>query len=189
MAAGRRGRPGRRARQRTIHSVLSSASANCANLRRKHRSATAPAPDFVDSARSHIHAMPSPLFPVGTLAGPGDKWTAELIETLGAPCCVLRGRSRAMPDFLHSGADPAAARTARCGRRSIDLQPYDRMGAWRQALGEADGRRRGQEAAEHFEHGSSAAYRTLIGAIAQSLVHELAAHLSGVIGRLRSPQT
>jgi ATP-dependent exoDNAse (exonuclease V) beta subunit len=65
-------------------------------------------------------------------------------------------------------------------QRSIDLQPYARMGAWKKQLGEAEGRRRGQEAAEHFEH-VSAAYRTLIGAIAQSLVHDLATTLTGVI--------
>ena len=64
--------------------------------------------------------------------------------------------------------------------KSIDLQPYDRKTAWKDALGAVEGQRRAGEAADQFER-VSAAYRVLIGSIAQTLVHELAALLSEVV--------
>ena len=151
-----------------------------ANLRRKHRSASAPASSFADRPdRTFGEAVGA--FARWHASGARDGATGELILELERLAAFFDG------DYANAGfgalwrlTQPPRVKAMR--QRSIDLQPYARMGAWKKQLGEAEGRRRGQEAAEHFEH-VSAAYRTLIGAIAQSLVHALATTLTGVIER------
>ncbi len=147
-------------------------------LRREHRSATVPAPDFSTRPdRTFADAVTS--FSRWHAAGPGETWTAELIADLERLSAFFAG-NHANAAFSGLWRLTQPPRISMMRQKSIDLLPYDRMRAWQQALGEVDGRRRGQEAAEHFEK-VRAAYRTLIGSIAQSLVHELAAPLTGVI--------
>ena len=149
-----------------------------ADLRRKHRSATVPAPDF-STRPDRTFADAVTAFSRWHAAGPGETWTADLIADLERLVAFFDG-DHAKAEFSVLWRLTQPPRISMMRQKSIDLLPYDRTRFWRQALGEADGRRRGQEATEHFETVQTA-YRTLIGAIAQSLVHELAAHLSGVI--------
>ncbi|MBK5650339.1 exodeoxyribonuclease V subunit beta [uncultured Bradyrhizobium sp.] len=149
-----------------------------ADLRRKHRSATVPAPDF-STRPDRTFADAVTAFSRWHAAGPGETWTADLIADLERLAAFFEG-DHANAGFSALWRLTRPPRISMMRQKSIDLLPYDRMRVWRQALGEADGRRRGQEAAEHFER-VRAAYRTLIGSIAQSLVHELATHLTGVI--------
>jgi ATP-dependent exoDNAse (exonuclease V) beta subunit len=149
-----------------------------ANLRRKHRSAAAPTSSFAYRPdRTFGEAVTA--FARWHASGARDDWTGELILELERLAAFFDG------DYANAGfgglwrlTQPPRVKAMR--QRSIDLQSYARMAAWKKQLGEAEGRRRGQEAAEHFEH-VSAAYRTLIGAIAQSLVHDLATTLTDVI--------
>src|SRR5262249_54215300 len=113
------------------------------------------------------------------VAGPGETWTADLIADLERLSAFYAG-DHANTGFSALWRLTQPPRISMMRQKSIDLLPYDRMRAWKQSLGEADGRRRAEEAAEHFET-IRVAYRTLIGCIAQSLAHELAAHLTGVI--------
>jgi ATP-dependent exoDNAse (exonuclease V) beta subunit len=147
-------------------------------LRREHRGATVPAPDF-STRPDHTFSAAVSAFSRWHAAGPGETWTADLIADLERLSAFFAGdHANAGFSALWRLTQPPCISAMR--QKSIDLLPYDRMRAWRQGLGEADGRRRAEEAAEHFET-VRAAYRTLIGCIAQSLAHELAAHLTGVI--------
>jgi hypothetical protein len=56
--------------------------------------------------------------------------------------------------------------------KSIDLQPYDRKTAWKDALGAVEGQRRAGEAADQFERVSAAIALT---ARSRKRWHELAA--------------
>lgn len=104
----------------------------------------------------------------GALQAAGTLWRRDQERIVG--------RS-AIPRHAFSQSDRLYARPADAG---IDLQPYDRKTAWKDALGAVEGERRAGEAADQFER-VSAAYRMLIGSIAQTLVHELAAILSEVV--------
>ncbi|WP_420738121.1 UvrD-helicase domain-containing protein [Bradyrhizobium japonicum] len=147
-------------------------------LRREHRSATVPAPDF-STRPDRTFADTVSAFSRWHAAGPGETWTADLIADLERLSAFFAG-DHANARFSALWRLTRPPRISMMRQRSIDLLPYDRMRAWKQGLGEADGRRRAEEAAEHFEK-IRKAYRTLIGCIAQSLAHELAAHLTGVI--------
>ena len=149
-----------------------------ADLRRKHRSATAPAPDF-STRPDRTFADTVTAFSRWHASGPGEVGTADLIADLERLAAFFEGE-HASAGFSAMWRLTQPPRISMMRKKSIDLLPYERMRFWRQALGEADGRRRGQEAAECYER-VSVAYRTLIGSIAQSLVYELAAHLTGVI--------
>jgi ATP-dependent exoDNAse (exonuclease V) beta subunit len=149
-----------------------------ADLRRKHRSATVPAPDF-STRPDRTFADAVSAFSRWHAAGPEETWTADLITDLQRLAAFFEG-DHANGGFSALWRLTQPPRISMMRKKSIDLLPYDRMRFWRQALGETDGRRRGQEAAERYEE-VRAAYRTLIGSIAQSLVHELATHLTGVI--------
>ncbi|WP_246740226.1 exodeoxyribonuclease V subunit beta [Bradyrhizobium sp. LCT2] len=147
-------------------------------LRREHRSATVPAPDF-STRPDRTFADAVSAFSRWHAAGPGETWTADLIADLERLSAFFAG-DHANAGFSALWRLTRPPRISMMRQRSIDLLPYDRMRAWKQGLGEADGHRRAEEAAEHFEK-IRKAYRTLIGCIAQSLAHELAAHLTGVI--------
>ncbi len=149
-----------------------------ADLRRKHRSATVPAPDF-STRPDRVFADAVAEFSRWHAAGPREPWTADLISDLEGLAAFFDG-DYALAGFSELWRLTQPPRNSMMRKKGIDLLPYDRMGAWRQSLGETEGRRRGHEAAEHFER-VRVAYRALIGCIAQGLVHELAACLSGVI--------
>jgi hypothetical protein len=147
-------------------------------LRRQHRSATVPAPDFSTRPdRTFADAVTS--FSRWYASGPVESGTADLIADLERLSAFFAG-DPANAKFSALWRLTQPPRISMMRRKGIDLLPYDRMRAWKQALGQADGRRREQEAAEHFEK-VRAAYRALIGSIAQSLVYELGTHLTGVI--------
>jgi ATP-dependent exoDNAse (exonuclease V) beta subunit len=147
-------------------------------LRREHRTATVPAPDF-STRPDRAFADAVSAFSRWHAAGPRETWTADLIADLERLAAFFAG-DHAESEFSALWRLTQPPRISMMRQRSIDLLPYDRTRAWKQDLGEADGLRRAEEAAEHFET-VRAAYRTLIGCIAQSLAHELAAHLTGVI--------
>jgi ATP-dependent exoDNAse (exonuclease V) beta subunit len=147
-------------------------------LRREHRSATVPLPDF-STRPDRTFADAVSAFARWHAAGPGETWTADLIADLERLSAFFAG-DHANAGFSELWRLTQPPRISMMRQKSIDLLPYDRTRAWKQGLGEADGRRRAAEAAEHFET-VRAAYRTMIGCIAQSLAHELAAHLTGVI--------
>lgn len=147
-------------------------------LRREHRSATVPAPDF-STRPDRTFADAVSAFSRWYAAGPGEPWTADLITDLERLSAFFAG-DHANAGFSALWCLTQPPRISMMRQKSIDLLPYDRMRAWKQGLGEADGRRRAEEAAGHFET-VRAAYRTLIGCIGQSLAHELAAQLTGVI--------
>ncbi|WP_225140392.1 UvrD-helicase domain-containing protein [Bradyrhizobium sp. NBAIM14] len=147
-------------------------------LRREHRSATVPAPDF-STRPDKTFAEAVSAFARWHVAGPGDTWTAGLIADLERLSSFFAG-DHATAGFSALWRLTQPPRIGMMRQRSIDLLAYDRMRAWKQSLGETDGRRRANEAVEHFET-VRAAYRTLIGCIAQGLAHELDAHLTGVI--------
>jgi len=147
-------------------------------LRREHRSATVPAPDF-STRPDKTFAEAVSAFSRWHVAGPGEPWTADLIADLERLSSFFAG-DHATAGFAALWRLTQPPRIGMMRQRSIDLLPYDRMRAWKQSLGEKDGPRRANEAVEHFE-AVRTAYRTLIGCIAQGLAYELAAHLTGVI--------
>ncbi len=147
-------------------------------LRRDHRIASAPSPDLSSRPdRTFTDAVVA--FSRWHAAGPAETGTADLIDDLERLAAFY-------DEALANSAFPVLWRLTQPPRieamlpRSIDLQPYRRMAAWKSVLGAAEGQRRGDEAAARYEQ-VSAAYRVLIGSIAQRLVHELAAVLSEVI--------
>jgi len=147
-------------------------------LRREHRSASVPAPDF-STRPDRTFADAVSAFSRWYAAGSGEAWTADLIADLERLSAFFAG-DQANAGFSALWRLTQPPRISMMRQKSIDLLSYDRMRAWKQGLGEADGRRRAEEAAGHFET-VRAAYRTLIGCIGQSLAHELAAQLTGVI--------
>ncbi|WP_247279095.1 UvrD-helicase domain-containing protein [Bradyrhizobium sp. 182] len=147
-------------------------------LRRDHRSATVPAPDF-STRPDKTFADAVSAFSRWHTAGPGETWTAGLIADLERLSAFFAG-DHADAAFSALWRLTQPPRISMMRQKSIDLLPYERARAWKQGLGEADGRRRAEEAAEHFATVREA-YRALIGCIAQSLAHKLAAHLNGVI--------
>ncbi|KRR26268.1 DNA helicase [Bradyrhizobium lablabi] len=147
-------------------------------LRRDHRSATVRAPDF-STRPDRTFADAVSAFSRWHTAGPGETWTAGLIADLERLSAFFAG-DHAYAGFSALWRLTQPPRISMMRQKSIDLLPYDRMRAWKQGLGEVDGRRRAEEATEHFE-AVRAAYRALIGCIAQTLAHELAVHLTEVI--------
>ncbi|MET4373212.1 hypothetical protein ABIA99_005934 [Bradyrhizobium sp. LB12.1] len=164
--------------QRTTRWGWSSVSASLPSSGEEHRSATVPASDF-STRPNHTFADAVAAFARGHAAGARETWTADLIADLERLSAFFAG-DQANAGFSALWRLSQPPRISMMRQRSIDLLPYDRMRAWKQGLGEADGRRGAEEAAEHFEKVRTA-YRMLIGCIAQSLAHELAAHLTGVI--------
>lgn len=147
-------------------------------LRRDHRTATAPSPDFsIRPDRTFADAVEA--FSRWHAAGPGETGTADLIEDLDRLAAFYR-EVPANADFATLWRLIQPPRVGAMRSRSIDLQPYDRTKAWKSVLGELEGQRRGDEAKIQYER-VSAAYRALIGSIAQKLVYELATLLSEVI--------
>ena len=148
-------------------------------LRRKHRSATVPAPDF-STRPDRTFADAVAAFSRWHAAGPGETWTADLIADLERLSAFFEG-DHANAGFSRVVApDPAAAYRHDAAEEASTCCPTTGC-----ALGSKFSARRmdgvaDRQAVEHFEK-VRAAYRTLIGCIAQSLVHELAAHLTGVI--------
>lgn len=147
-------------------------------LRREHRTARALSLDL--SARPDRTFTDAVLeFSRWHTAGPAESGTADLINDLERLAAFYN-------EALANTAFPVLWRLTQPPRidamlpRSIDLQPYRRTDAWKSVLGQAEGQRRGDEAAARYEQ-VSAVYRVLIGSIAQRLVHELAAVLSEVI--------
>ena len=149
-----------------------------AKLRREHRSATAPAPDL-STRPDRTLAEAVTAFSRWHAEGPGEAGTADLIVDLERLSAFFQG-DHANAGFSALWQLTQPPRIGMMRPKAIDLQPYDRKRAWKNLLGETPGQRRNDEAAEHFEQ-VSAAYRTLIGSISQSLVHELAALLTEVI--------
>jgi ATP-dependent exoDNAse (exonuclease V) beta subunit len=147
-------------------------------LRRDHRTASAPSPDL-SSRPDRAFADAVAAFSRWHATGAGEAGTADLIDDLERLSAFYDGA-------LQSADFPALWRLTRPPRlgamrpKSIDLQAYDRTSAWNGILGVAEGQRRASEAARQFEL-VAAAYRVLIGSIAQRLVHELAALLNEVI--------
>lgn len=147
-------------------------------LRRDHRTATAPSPDLSSRPdRTFTDAVAA--FSRWHAAGPGEAGTADLIDDLERLAAFYESALE-NPDFRFLWRLTQPPRLDAMRPKSIDLQLYNKVTAWKGILGEAEGQRRGGEAATHFEQVGKA-YRILIGSIAQSLVHELAALLSGVI--------
>lgn len=147
-------------------------------LRRDHRTASAPAPDFSSRPdRTFTEAVVA--FSRWHAAGPAEAGTADLINDLERLAAFYNETlaNTAFPELWRLTKPP---RIEAMLPRSIDLQPYRRMAAWKSVLGAAEGQRRGDEASARYEQ-VTAAYRILIGSIAQRLVHELAAALSEVI--------
>ncbi|MGE7370312.1 UvrD-helicase domain-containing protein [Neorhizobium sp. NPDC001467] len=147
-------------------------------LRRDHRTASAPAPDFSSRPdRTFNEAVVA--FSRWHAAGPAEAGTADLINDLEHLAAFYDETlaNTAFPELWRLTQPP---RIEAMLPRSIDLQPYRRMAAWKSVLGAAEGQRRGNEASARYEQ-VTAAYRTMIGSIAQRLVHELAATLSEVI--------
>ncbi len=149
-----------------------------ANLRRKHRSATVPASDF-STRPDRTFADAVTAFSRWHAAGPGETWTADLIADLERLAAFFDG-DHANAGFSALWRLTQPPRISMMRQKSIDLLPYDRMRAGRRRSARRTDGVAAQEAAEHFEK-VRAAYRTLIGCIAQSLVHELATHLTDVI--------
>ncbi|WP_246705514.1 exodeoxyribonuclease V subunit beta [Rhizobium sp. P40RR-XXII] len=147
-------------------------------LRRDHRTASAPASDFSSRPdRTFNEAVVA--FSRWHAAGPAEAGTADLINDLEHLAAFYNETlaNTAFPELWRLTQPP---RIEAMLPRSIDLQPYRRMAAWKSVLGAAEGKRRGDEASARYEQ-VTAAYRTMIGSIAQRLVHELAAALSEVI--------
>ncbi|KAB2684424.1 UvrD-helicase domain-containing protein [Brucella tritici] len=147
-------------------------------LRRDHRTASAPCPDL-SSRPDRTFTDAVGVFSRWHAAGPAETGTADLIDDLERLAAFY-------DDALANTTFPELWRLTQPPRieamlpRSIDLQPYRRMTAWKSVLGAAEGQRRGDEATARYEE-VSAAYRVLIGSIAQRLVHELAVGLTEVI--------
>lgn len=147
-------------------------------LRRDHRTATVPSPDlssrpdraFADAVAelSRWHA-----------AGAGETGTADLVDDLERLAAFYQ-EALANTDFATLWRLTQPPRIGAMRSRSIDLQPYNRTTAWKGVLGDMEGQLRSDEATAQYEH-VIAAYRALVGSIAQKLVHELAALLSEVI--------
>lgn len=137
-----------------------------------------PAPDF-STRPDRTFADAVSAFSRWHAAGAGETWTADLIADLERLSAFFAG-DHANAGFSALWRLTQPPRISIMRQKSIDLLPYDRTRAWKQGLGEADGWRRAEEAAKHFEQVRTA-YRTLIGCIAQSLARKLAAHLTGVI--------
>ncbi|WP_027053666.1 UvrD-helicase domain-containing protein [Mesorhizobium erdmanii] len=149
-----------------------------AMLRRDHRTATAPSPDL--SSRPDLtFADAVAAFSRWHAAGPGETGTADLIDDLELLAAFYK-EALANTDFAALWRLTQPPRIGAMRPKSIDLQPYGRTTAWKSVLGAVEGQRRAAEATAQFEQ-VSAAYRVLIGSIAQRLVHELAALLSEVI--------
>ncbi|WP_292869097.1 UvrD-helicase domain-containing protein [Mesorhizobium sp.] len=149
-----------------------------ATLRRDHRTATAPAPDVSSRPdRTFIEAVAA--LSRWHAAGPGETGTADLIDGLER-LAAFYDEALAKTEIPVLWRLTQPPRIGAMRPKSIDLQPYDRKTAWKDVLGAVEGRRRADEAADQFER-VSAAYRLLIGSIAQALVHELAALLSEVV--------
>ncbi|MGP2494455.1 UvrD-helicase domain-containing protein [Mesorhizobium sp. PUT5] len=147
-------------------------------LRRGHRTATAPSPELSSRPdRTFTDAVAA--FCRWHVSGPGDSATADLIEDLERLAAFYH-EALTNTDFATLWRLTQPPRIGGMRSKSIDLQPYDRTTAWKRVLGEVEGQRRGDEANIQYER-VSAAYRVLIGSIAQRLVHELAALLSEVI--------
>ena len=147
-------------------------------LRRDHRTATAPSPDL-SSRPERIFTDAVAAFSQWYATGAGEPGTADLIDDLER-LAGFYGESLERADFPALWRLTQPPRVAAMRPKSIDLQPYNKTAAWKAALGKAAGERRAGEAAFQFEQ-VSAAYRTLIGTVAQRLVHDLAALLSEVI--------
>jgi ATP-dependent exoDNAse (exonuclease V) beta subunit len=147
-------------------------------LQQKRRSATVPAPDF-STRPDRTFADAVSAFSRWHAAGPRETGTAELVADLERLSAFFAG-DHAKSTFSELWRLTQPPRISMMRQRSIDLLPYDRTRAWKQELGEADGRRRAMQAVEQYETVRTA-YRTLIGCIAQRLAHELAAHLTEVI--------
>lgn len=149
-----------------------------ATLRRDHRTATARSPDLSSRPdRTFTEAVAA--FSRWHAAGPGETGTADLIDDLGR-LAAFYDEALAKTEFPALWRLTQPPRIGAMRPKSIDLKPYDRNTAWKDALGAVEGQRRADEAAAQFERVSTA-YRVLIGSIAQALVHELAALLSEVV--------
>ena len=147
-------------------------------LRRDHRTATAPSPDLASRPdRTFTDAVAA--FSRWHASGPGETATADLIEDLERLAAFYQ-EALAKTDFATLWRLTQPPRIGAMRSKSIDLQPYDRTSTWKRVLGVGVGQRRGDEAVAQYEQ-VRAAYRALIGSIAQRLVHELAARLSEVI--------
>jgi len=147
-------------------------------LRRDHRTATVPSPDL-SSRPERIFTDAVAAFSQWYETGAGEPGTADLIVDLER-LAGFYGESLERADFPALWRLTQPPRVAAMRPKSIDLQPYNKTAAWKAVLGKAMGERRAGEAAFQFEQ-VSAAYRTLIGTVAQRLVHDLAALLSEVI--------
>ena len=148
-------------------------------LRRDHRGATAPPPDF--SARpDRTFTETVAAFSRWHAAGAAEPGTADLIDDLDRLAAFYDGclETTDFPSLWRLTQPP---RIGAMRPKSIDLQSPDRTSAWKRILGDVEGGLRGGEAIAQFEQ-VAAAYRILIGSIAQGLVHELATRLSEVIG-------
>lgn len=147
-------------------------------LRRDHRSATTPLPDFsLRPDRTFAEAVSE--FARWHAAGPGEAGTADRIADLQKLSAFYDG-SLETTDFASLWRLTRPPRVQAMRSKSIDLQRYDRSGAWKVLLGESAGLRRAKEAAIHSA-AVDLAYRGLIGAIAQKLVHDLASLLREVV--------
>lgn len=147
-------------------------------LRREHRNATTPVPNLsARPDRAFSEAVAS--FARWHAAGPGEAGTADRIADLEKLAAFYDG-SLERADFAALWHLTHPPRVEAMRPKSIDLQRYDRSGAWKALLGEAEGTRRAVEAAKQ-SHAADEAYRGLIGAIAQRLVHDLASLLREVI--------
>ncbi|MCA1494450.1 UvrD-helicase domain-containing protein [Ensifer sp. NBAIM29] len=147
-------------------------------LRRDHRAATTPSPDF-SSRPDRTFADAVGGFSRRHVAGPGEAGTADLIDDLERLAAFYH-EALERTDFRALWRLTQPPRVGAMRPKSIDLQPYDRATAWKGVLGEVEGQRRGEQATAQYEQ-VRAAYRALIGSIAQRLVHELASLLSEVI--------
>jgi exodeoxyribonuclease-5/CRISPR-associated exonuclease Cas4 len=147
-------------------------------LRRDHRNATTPSPDL--SLRPDLtFAEAVASFSRWHATGPGESGTADHIADLEQLAAFYEGTlENADFNALWRLTRPPHVDAMR--PRSIDLQRYDRAAAWKDLLGETAGTRRAGEAAVQSDRVNKA-YRVLIGAIAQSLVHELASLLGQVV--------
>jgi ATP-dependent exoDNAse (exonuclease V) beta subunit len=147
-------------------------------LRRDHRTAAAPSPDLSPRPdRAFADAVAA--FSRWYATGAGEAGTADLIDDLERLSAFYDGVAL-NADFPTLWRLTQPPRVAAMRPKSIDLRVYDRGIAWKGILGAAEGQRRAGEAAARFEL-VGAAYRVLIGSIAQQLVHELAMLLNEVI--------
>lgn len=136
-----------------------------------------PAPDF-STRPDRTFADAVSAFSRWHAAGAGETWTADLIADLERLSAFFAG-DHANAGFSALWRLTQPPRISIMRQKSIDLLPYDRTRAWKQGLGEADGRRRAEEAAKHFEQVRTA-YLRVTGAERGAIVYMSAAQVSWV---------